>query len=59
MPFEFDIESDIVYKRGRQEERDEMIAEMLRDGALSLEKIAAYAHVSVDYVRQIQQKLNS
>ena len=63
MPLEFDIESDIVYKRdnqeGRQEERDEMIAEMLRDGALSLEKIAAYAHVSVDYVRQIQQKLNS
>ena len=59
MPFEFDIESDVVYKRGKQEGQDEMIAEMLRDGALSLEKIAAYAHVSVDYVRQIQQKLNS
>ena len=61
MPFEFDIEDDVIYQRGRKEgiekKREEMIKEMLRDGALSLEKIAAYTHVSLDYVNRLQQKL--
>ena len=69
MPIEFDIETDVIYQRGKKEgiekgiekgvekNRDGMIMEMLRDGALSLEKIAAYAHVSTDYVKQLQQKL--
>ena len=65
MPFEFDIEDDVIYQRGRKEgieqgiekKREEMIKEMLRDGALSLEKIAAYADVSLDYVNRLQQKL--
>ena len=59
MPFEFDIETDVIYQRGKQEGREEMINEMLRDGALPLEKIAAYAGVSVDDVKQLQQQLTS
>ena len=62
MPFEFDIETDVVYKRGRQEgkqeEKQEVIFAMLRDGALSLDKIAAYAQVSVGEVKELQQQLN-
>ena len=65
MPFEFDIETDVIYQRGKKEgieqgeerKRDGMITEMLRDGALSLEKIATYANVSIDHVKQLQQKL--
>lgn len=57
MPFEFDIETDVIYQRGKKEGKEEMVSMMLRDGALSLEKIAAYANVSVDYVKQLQQKL--
>ena len=61
MPFDFDIETDIIYKRGKQEgkleEKIDMIVAMLRDGALSPEKIAAYAHVSIDYVKELQQQL--
>lgn len=59
MPFEFDIESDVVYQRGKEEGKEEMINEMLRDEALPLEKIATYASVSIDYVKQLQQKLTS
>ncbi|MGB3780094.1 MAG: hypothetical protein WA960_17145 [Tunicatimonas sp.] len=71
MPFDFDIETDVIYQRGKQEgiergiergveeKRDRMIVEMLRDGALSLEKIAVYASVSIDYVKELQQQLNA
>ena len=59
MPIEFDIEDDVIYQRGKKEEREEMITEMLRDGALSTEKIAAYAKVPVEYVQQLRQALNA
>ncbi len=63
MPFDFDIETDVIYKRGKQEGKQEttenVVLEMLRDGVLTLEKIAIYAHVSVDYVRELQQQLNA
>ena len=52
------IETDVMCQRGKEEERRKVIAEMLRDGALSLEKIAAYAHVTMDDVKKLQQQLN-
>ena len=57
MPFDFDIEDDVIYQRGRKEEKEKIVSEMLRDGALPVEKIASYAGVSLDYVQQLQQKL--
>ena len=117
MPFEFDIETDVFYRRGKEagrkeveaerermerekeaerermerekeaerermerekeaerermerekeaerermeREKEEAVIRMLRDDVLRLEKIAAYAGVSVDYVKQLQQKLTS
>ncbi len=79
MPIEFDLESDVIYQRGKQEgiqegiqegkqegkqegrveEKRELIIEMLRDGALSIEKIAAYAHASVEFVKNLQQEISS
>ena len=63
MPFDFDIETDVIYQRGKQEGKlagkNDMIIAMLRDGTLASEKIAAYAHVSVDYVKELQQQLNA
>lgn len=67
MPIEFDIESDVIFQRGREQGREqgreadkrEIIIEMLKDGALSLEKIAAYTKVTVDDVAAIQQEINN
>ncbi|MEM6841975.1 MAG: hypothetical protein AAF632_07095 [Bacteroidota bacterium] len=63
MPIEFDLESDVIYQRGKQEgkneEKKELVVGMLRDGALSIEKIAAYARVSLDFVKQLQQEITS
>jgi hypothetical protein len=74
MPFDFDIETDVFYRRGKEagekekeaekeqekeREKERMVYEMLRDGVLRLEKIADYAHVSVDYVKELQQQLNA
>ncbi len=63
MPFDFDIETDVIYQRGKQEGKlagkNDMIIAMLRDGTLAPVKIAAYAHVSVDYIKELQQQLNA
>ena len=70
MPFDFDIETDVFYRRGKEagekekeqekeQEKERMVLEMLRDGVLRLEKIAVYARVSVDYVKELQQQLNA
>lgn len=67
MPIEFDINKDVVYQKGKSEGRYEgeleakrtMIVEMLKDGSLSLQKIAAYARVSVDEVVVIQQEISN
>jgi predicted transposase/invertase (TIGR01784 family) len=71
MPIEFDINKDVVYQKGKAEGRSEgrseglsegkkmVIVEMLKDGSLSLQKIATYARVSVDEVVAIQQEISN
>ncbi len=63
MPIEFDIESDVIYQRGRKQGKEEgkkaMIVEMLTDGTLSLAKIASYAKTSIEDVIAIQQEINT
>jgi hypothetical protein len=63
MPIEFDINKDVVYQRGKSKgelkAKRAMIIEMLNDGSLSLQKIAAYASVNVDEVVAIQQEISN
>ena len=59
MPIEFDISKDVVYQKGKLEAKKTMITEMLKDGSLPLEKIAAYASVTVDEVVAIQQEITN
>ncbi len=63
MPIEFDIETDGIYLRGKaqgeQQTKRATIIAMLKDGFLSLEKIATYAQVSVKQVREIQQEIST
>lgn len=40
-----------------QEEKEEMIIEMLKGGKLTIEEIAAYSHLSVDVVKKIADKV--
>ncbi|MFP4505016.1 MAG: hypothetical protein ACLFOZ_09915, partial [Cyclobacteriaceae bacterium] len=68
---EFDINKDVVYQKGKSEGKSEglyegefkakraMIIEMLKDGSLSLQKIASYARVSIDEVVAIQQEISN
>jgi len=58
MPIEFDIKTDMVYQKGKLEGKKAMIIEMLKDGALPLEKIASYVQVSMEEVVTIQQEVN-
>lgn len=71
MPIEFDINKDVIYQKGKSEGKSEglseglsegkkiVIVEMLKDGTLSLQKIATYAKVSVDEVVAIQQEISN
>ncbi len=45
-------------KKGIEEGKKVMILEMLKDESISIEKIATFAQVSVDYVRKLKQSLN-
>ena len=74
MPITYDIKKDYLYnegfkkgekrgekrgkKRGIEVGKNAMIIEMLKDKSLSVEKIAKFAKVSVDYVKQLQHSLN-
>ncbi len=65
----YDVTQDYLYqqghqqgiergrKQGQQEMQRQMIVTMLEDKTLSLEKIAAFAHVPVEYVQQIAEEL--
>ncbi|MBD0257546.1 MAG: hypothetical protein ICV83_17665, partial [Cytophagales bacterium] len=65
MGLTYNITEDYLYQegitRGREEGREEekrgLIIEMLNDGTLTIEKIAALAKVSVEHVKQIEKEL--
>lgn len=58
MGLTYDITKDYLYQEGLERGKNELIAEMLKDGTLSIEKIAALAKVPVERVRQIAKELN-
>ncbi len=63
MGLTYNITEDYLYQegitRGREEEKRGLIVEMLNDGTLTIEKIAALAKVSVEHVEQIEKELKS
>ncbi len=61
MGLTYDITKDYLYQEGleegRAEEKREVIVKMLKDGKLSLKKIAEFADVSTDYVKQVEKEM--
>ncbi|NJO00251.1 MAG: hypothetical protein HC880_00040 [Bacteroidia bacterium] len=58
MPIEYDITQDYLYLEGKQEQKQEIIINLLKVGKLSVEEIAMVAQVDVDFVKQIQEKMS-
>jgi hypothetical protein len=61
MGLTYNITEDYLYQegmsKGREEERRGLIIKMLKDNTLSIEKIAEFADVAIDYVKQIEKEL--
>lgn len=51
-----DAENDYLYIRGRQEEQIKFVTNLLTQTDFDVEKIASIASVSVDFVKNIQEK---
>ncbi len=62
MPLVYDIEDHALFKRGVEKgiekNKKSAIINMLKDGTLSLSKIAEYSEVDTVYVAEIQEQLN-
>ncbi len=54
-----DAENDYLYIRGQQKEQEKFVSYLLNEASRTLEQIADIAGVSVEFVRQINQKLIS
>ena len=61
MGFTYNIKKDYLYQEGLAEgqksKAEELIVELLKDGTLGVEKIAALAKVPVERVRQLAKEL--
>jgi predicted HTH domain antitoxin len=57
MALSYDIKKDAFYQEGQKEKEKELIIEMLKDGTLTVEKIASLAKVSVDFVRKVAKEM--
>ncbi len=53
----YNISEDYLYQEGRKKEKEELVTEMLKDGTLTIEKIASLARVPVEYVKQVASEL--
>ena len=57
----YDITEDYLYQqgieKGVEKGKQELIVEMLKDGTLTIEKIASMARVPLDYVQQVAREL--
>jgi predicted transposase YdaD len=57
MPIIYDLRKDLRFKEGKRETTRAAVIRMLKDKTLSVEKIAHYVDVSIDYVKKIQEEL--
>lgn len=70
MPIKFDIETDELYlegiekgiekgiEEGDQKRQHQTVVNMLLDGILSVEKIAFYVGVTVEYVLAVRREIS-
>ncbi|MDO1450818.1 hypothetical protein Q0590_31380 [Rhodocytophaga aerolata] len=57
MGLTYNITEDYLYQEGLEKGKKDLIIEMLKDGTLTMEKIASLAKVSVEYVKQVAKEL--
>lgn len=57
MGLTYNITEDYLYQEGQKTKENELIIEMLKDGTLTIEKIASLTKVSVEHVKQIAKEL--
>ncbi|MBD0256822.1 MAG: hypothetical protein ICV83_13975 [Cytophagales bacterium] len=57
MGLTYNITKDYLYKEGQKTKEKELIVELLKEGTLSVEKIAAVAKVPVQRVKQLAKEL--
>lgn len=58
MGIRYSIETDVIYQRGVEKGKKEMIVELLKDASLSIEKIVHMAKVPVSYMH-IQKEVKN
>ena len=54
MPITYNIETDILFKKGLEKGRKEIILNLLNAGILTVEQIAEYTNAAVGYIKKIQ-----
>lgn len=54
-----DAENDYLYIKGQKDEQEKFVTNLLVDSNFSIERIAKITGVSVEFVKQIQQKLSA
>ena len=57
MPMTYDIETDYLYNKGKDDTRWTIITEMLKDPAMTVGKIAKFTHTSADLVKEVSHSL--
>jgi|GEM_PF-2861163 predicted transposase YdaD len=57
MGFTYNIKKDDLYQEGKKANQEELIVELLKDGTLGVEKIAALTKVPVERVKQLAKDL--
>lgn len=57
MALTYDLETDIRFQQGAERAKIEAVKEMLQD-KISLEKIAKYLNVSIEFVKKVADSLN-
>lgn len=53
-----DEERDVLYIRGRKKEQTKFVTNLLKESVFSIEKIAEITGVSLDFVKNIQEKIS-
>ena len=57
MPVTYDIETDYLYNKAKEDTLKSVISEMLQDPSMTIEKIAKFTRTSVDFIQKIRNEL--
>ena len=56
MPITYDIEQDSLYQEGIEQGKKFIIAKMLKNPSLTVDKIAQFTGTSVEFVEQVRRE---